>query len=41
MEIALWTDDADEASGRLVEGGARALSEPHDWLDGTLRVACG
>jgi catechol 2,3-dioxygenase-like lactoylglutathione lyase family enzyme len=38
MEIALWTDDADAAFGRLVAAGARALSEPHDWL-GTLRVA--
>jgi catechol 2,3-dioxygenase-like lactoylglutathione lyase family enzyme len=38
MEIALWTDDTDEAFGRLVAAGARVLSEPHDWL-GNLRVA--
>jgi catechol 2,3-dioxygenase-like lactoylglutathione lyase family enzyme len=39
MEVALWTDDADAAFARLTAAGARALSEPHDWLDGTLRVA--
>jgi uncharacterized glyoxalase superfamily protein PhnB len=39
MELVLWTDDADDAFARLVEAGARALSEPHDWLGGTLRVA--
>jgi len=39
MEIALWTDDVDAAFTELVEAGARTLSAPHDWLDGTLRVA--
>jgi catechol 2,3-dioxygenase-like lactoylglutathione lyase family enzyme len=39
MEILLWTDDTDAAFARLVAAGARALSEPHDWLDGTLRLA--
>ena len=39
MEIALWTDDADAAFARVTAAGARALSQPHDWLDGTLRVA--
>lgn len=39
MEIALWTADADAAFARLVAAGARVLSKPHDWLDGTLRVA--
>jgi catechol 2,3-dioxygenase-like lactoylglutathione lyase family enzyme len=38
VEIALWTDDADAAFARAVAAGARALSEPHDWL-GSLRVA--
>lgn len=38
MEIVLWTDDTDAAFRRLVEAGARALSEPHNWLD-SLRVA--
>ena len=38
IEIAVWTDDADEAFTRLVAAGARPLSEPHDWLD-SLRVA--
>ncbi len=32
IEIALWTDDVDAAFSRLVEAGAPALSEPHDWL---------
>jgi catechol 2,3-dioxygenase-like lactoylglutathione lyase family enzyme len=39
MEILLWTNDTDAAFERLVAAGARALSEPHDWLDGTLRLA--
>ena len=39
MEILLWTDDTDAAYARLMAAGARALSEPHDWLDGTLRLA--
>jgi catechol 2,3-dioxygenase-like lactoylglutathione lyase family enzyme len=39
IEIALWTDDTDAAFARLTAAGARVLSEPHDWLDGTLRVA--
>jgi catechol 2,3-dioxygenase-like lactoylglutathione lyase family enzyme len=39
MEIVLWTDDADAAFARLTAAGARALSEPHDWLGGSLRVA--
>lgn len=38
MEIVLWTDDTDKAYARLIAAGARALSEPHDWL-GSLRVA--
>jgi catechol 2,3-dioxygenase-like lactoylglutathione lyase family enzyme len=38
MEIVLWTHDTDAAFSRLVEAGARALSEPHNWLD-SLRVA--
>jgi catechol 2,3-dioxygenase-like lactoylglutathione lyase family enzyme len=39
MEIVLWTDDTDTAFARLTAAGARVLSEPHDWLCGTLRVA--
>ena len=39
MELLLWTDDTDAAFARLTAAGARALSEPHDWLDGTLRLA--
>jgi catechol 2,3-dioxygenase-like lactoylglutathione lyase family enzyme len=39
MELVLWTDDADAAFARLTAAGARVLSEPHDWLGGTLRVA--
>ena len=38
MELLLWTDDTDAAFARLTTAGARALSEPHDWLDGTLRL---
>jgi catechol 2,3-dioxygenase-like lactoylglutathione lyase family enzyme len=39
MEIVLWTEDADAAYARLTTAGAPALSEPHDWLGGSLRVA--
>ena len=39
MEVVVWTDDADAAFARLTAAGGRALSEPHDWLDGRLRVA--
>lgn len=39
MEIVLWSDDTDAAFAQLVAAGARPLSEPHDWLDGRLRVA--
>jgi len=39
MEIVLWSDDTDAAFAELVATGARPLSEPHDWLDGRLRVA--
>ena len=39
VEIALWTDDVEAAFADLVDAGARALSLPHDWLGGTIRVA--
>ncbi|HEU0131232.1 MAG TPA: VOC family protein [Mycobacteriales bacterium] len=39
MEIVVWADDVDAAFARLVAAGAPSLSEPHDWLDGALRVA--
>lgn len=39
MEIAVWNDDTDAAFAALVAAGALPLSEPHDWLDGALRVA--
>jgi catechol 2,3-dioxygenase-like lactoylglutathione lyase family enzyme len=37
--VVLWTEDADAAFARLTAAGAQALSEPHDWLGGSLRVA--
>lgn len=37
-EIVLWTEDTDEAVRFLLEGGASMLSEPHDFLNGKLRV---
>ena len=39
MEIVVWTDDTDDAHGRLVALGATSMSKPHDWLDGRLRIA--
>ncbi len=38
IELVLWCDDTDDAFARLTAAGAKALSEPHDWLD-DLRVA--
>lgn len=37
-EIVLWTENTDEAVHFLLEGGATILSEPHNFLDGRLRV---
>ena len=39
MELLLWTADTDAAFARLKTAGAIALSEPHDWLGGALRLA--
>jgi predicted enzyme related to lactoylglutathione lyase len=39
IEIVLWTDDVDAASGALVAKGAPLLSPAHDFLDGALRAA--
>jgi catechol 2,3-dioxygenase-like lactoylglutathione lyase family enzyme len=39
MEIAVWCEDVAVTFAHLVRAGAAALSEPHDWLGGTLRVA--
>ena len=37
-EIALWTDDVDEAYAALTARGIRSLSPPHNFI-GTLRAA--
>lgn len=37
-ELVVWTDDVDEAYAMLMAKGARALSQPHDFL-ATLRAA--
>lgn len=39
IEIAIWTNDVDGATQRLTASGSRLLSEPHDYLDGKLRLA--
>lgn len=39
MEIVVWNDDTDDAHRRLLSLGATSMSEPHDWLDGRLRIA--
>jgi catechol 2,3-dioxygenase-like lactoylglutathione lyase family enzyme len=39
IEIVLWTEDTDAALDAMVAKGARALSPPHDFLDGKLRAA--
>ena len=41
-EVALWTDDVDDAFERLVAGGAAVISPPHEFevnIAGRLRVA--
>jgi catechol 2,3-dioxygenase-like lactoylglutathione lyase family enzyme len=37
-EVALWTDDVDDAFEKLKAKGARVLSTPHDFI-GTVRGA--
>ncbi len=37
-EIVLWTEDTDEGISFLLDRGSVLLSEPHDFLDGKLRV---
>lgn len=37
-EIALWTDDVDQAFAALTARGVRSISPPHNFL-GTLRAA--
>jgi glyoxylase I family protein len=37
-ELVVWTDDVDAAFSALSDGGATAISEPHDFLD-SLRSA--
>jgi catechol 2,3-dioxygenase-like lactoylglutathione lyase family enzyme len=39
VEIVVWAEDTDAAVAGLAAAGAPVLSEPHDWLDGRLRVA--
>ena len=40
IEIVLWTDNTNGEFARLTTtAGAKALSRPHDWLDGKLRIA--
>lgn len=37
-ELALWTDDVDEAFGALTSRGVRSISPPHNFIE-TLRSA--
>ena len=39
IEIAVRTDDVTEAARCLTMAGAKLLSQPHDYLDGRLRLA--
>ena len=38
MEVCLWCDDADAAFQRMLQAGARAVREPHDFQGGRLRT---
>ncbi|HLT17973.1 MAG TPA: VOC family protein [Thermomicrobiales bacterium] len=37
--LVLWTDDVDQVYARLTGQGVEVISNPHDFLDGRLRVA--
>lgn len=37
--LVLWTDDVDQVYAWLTAQGVETLSDPHDFLDGRLRVA--
>ena len=39
IEIAVRTDDVTKAARRLTKAGAKLLSQPHDYLDGRLKLA--
>jgi catechol 2,3-dioxygenase-like lactoylglutathione lyase family enzyme len=38
MEVCLWCPDVDAAFARMLQAGARAVREPHDFQDGRLRT---
>jgi catechol 2,3-dioxygenase-like lactoylglutathione lyase family enzyme len=38
MEVCLWCDDVDAAFEMLLQAGARAVREPHDFQNGRLRT---
>jgi catechol 2,3-dioxygenase-like lactoylglutathione lyase family enzyme len=38
MEVCLWCDDVDAAFERMLQAGARAVREPHDFQGGRLRT---
>ena len=38
MEVCLWCDDVDAAFQRMLQAGARAVREPHDFQGGRLRT---
>jgi catechol 2,3-dioxygenase-like lactoylglutathione lyase family enzyme len=38
MEVCLWCDDVDAAFARMLQAGARAVREPHDFQGGRLRT---
>jgi catechol 2,3-dioxygenase-like lactoylglutathione lyase family enzyme len=38
VEVCLWSDDVDAAFERMLQAGARAVREPHDFQAGRLRT---
>jgi catechol 2,3-dioxygenase-like lactoylglutathione lyase family enzyme len=38
MEVCLWCDDVDAAFERMLQAGARAARQPHDFQGGRLRT---
>ncbi len=38
VQVVLWCDDVDAAFARMLQAGARAVQEPHDFQGGRLRT---
>jgi predicted lactoylglutathione lyase len=39
VEVCLWSEDVDDAFEKMLQAGARAVREPHDFQGGRLRTS--